>query len=449
MKASSGGEGPQTSLSAGVKGAAPLQIGVVGLWHLGSVTIAGLLRMGHSVVAYDFDSKAVDSIRSGAEPVSEPGVGEVLREAISEGTLTIERDARSLSAVSVICFTYDTPVSSDDEPDADWLESRFLDIVPFVRSDATVIVSSQTIIGTCGRWRCLLRSASSSADIVYMPENLRLGSALTGMMSPRDLIIGAESQSAIDVVVKVFEPIVSSVITMNLASAELSKHAINSYLAMSVVFANSLAGIAENHGASMKDVLLGLRSDDRVSPRAPMRPGLPFSGGTLGRDLRSLEQRGAKSSGSFFSRILEINNAGVEDVVERIQQLSAGHRQDQVKIAVWGVTYKPGTSTLRRSIPMQIMNSLSDKKLAVSVFDPGADYSEVEGEVKFEIGNDPIEICCDADVLVLLTGWDQFRSPAWGEVAQAMRGNIIFDAIGLWAESGLPDEFDYHTIGEG
>ena len=427
-------------------------IAVVGLWHLGSITVAGILELGNDVIAYDRDTSLRTQIGAGREPVSEPGVAQVLSDALANGRLTVSDDTRSLAESKVVCFAYDTPVNTNDMPDMAWLESRFSEIVPNLRDDVVLIVSSQMPIGTCRKWRDLLRAQAPQAELVYMPENLQLGSALSGFLTPRTMILGAESSTAANTALELFHSVVEQAHTVSLPSAELTKHAINSYLALSIVFGNSLADIAESNGASMSDVLAGLRTDRRVSPNAPMAAGLPFSGGTLARDLRILEGSSPGVENSLFTKILELNSERMDLIIRTVRRItnSSSAKYKCTRIAVWGITYKPETSSLRRSLPLEIVNTLTELEFSVAVHDPGADFSELEDDLKFEIVDSPIDACNGADLLLPLTGWKQYAAPDWEHLAKTMRTNSVFDPITIWKSSPPPNtHFEYRTVGEG
>jgi UDPglucose 6-dehydrogenase len=228
---------------------------------------------------------------------------------------------------------------------------------------------------------------------------------------------------------------------MNLESAEMIKHGINSFLSMSIVFANHLADICSDKGANIKDVIKGLKSDERIGKKSYLSPGIGFSGGTLGRDLKVLKNANNGGYAKIFEKIYEFNSERKYSIIAKIEK-HFGSLKDK-KIGILGLTYKPGTSTLRRSLPIEIVNLIIEKGAKVKVFDPKADYNELTTKPKFEITNSIYQVTNDIDFIILLTEWQDFKNFDWSSV----KGISIFDTKNFLNPNELQkNEIKYYSI---
>lgn len=248
-----------------------------------------------------------------------------------------------------------------------------------------------------------------------------------------------------------FKVIGTQIIPMNLASAEMVKHAINSFLANSIVFANQLADLCEVCGADILDVVSGMKSEERIGQKAYLSPGIGFSGGTLGRDLRVLSALGAKRGGktTIYDAILEFNADRKNAVVDHVVQLLGGETRGKT-IAILGLTYKPGTSTLRRSLPLEIAQLLVRTGARVKAYDPRADYGELDAVPEFETCSTIGDALRESDLAVLLTEWPEFKDYDWEAGGKLMRQMRVFDAKNFLVNVQLSAKgFQYSGLGLG
>jgi len=232
-------------------------------------------------------------------------------------------------------------------------------------------------------------------------------------------------------------------------SAELVKHGINSFLAMSIVFANGLSDLCEETGANIDDVVKGLKSDPRIGKKAYLAPGIGFSGGTLGRDLKVLDKFNTSVSGTaeLFGFIHETNLKRKITIVKKIIKLIGGIKGKTVGIL--GLTYKPGTSTLRRSLPLEIVDLLIDEGTIVKVFDPKADYTELRFEPQFIITKSIEELSKNTDIFVLLTEWPEFEEFDWETIKSKMKNKLFFDTKNFLNRDKMKSiGFEFHSIGK-
>jgi UDPglucose 6-dehydrogenase len=226
------------------------------------------------------------------------------------------------------------------------------------------------------------------------------------------------------------------------------KHGINSFLANSIVFANHLADICELKGARIDDVVKGMKSDPRIGLKAYLSPGIGFSGGTLGRDLKVMESENLNGTGyaKLFGAIHQMNSERKYSIVDRCAKI-LGELKGKT-ISVLGVTYKPGTSTLRRSLPLEIVDLLVEKGATVKVFDPKADYSELNKKPAFSICKSIEEATENSDLVLLLTEWPEFKKFDWDAVMGKMRSAVVFDTKNHLDEKIMTSaDFKYYSVG--
>lgn len=423
-------------------------IGIIGLWHLGCVLCAAWCKLGHTVVGFDDDTSRIENLKGATPPIYEPGLSDAIREGLGNGKITFSDDIRALASCDFIFLSYDTPVREDDSSDTAILEKAIEDVRPILKDGAILIVSSQSPIGLCRELRTRLRREKPMLELAYSPENLRLGDAIRCYLNPGRIILGAADTRTREQCKSLFSQIPAEILAMSMESAEMVKHGINSFLAMSIVFANHLADICESAGARIDDVVAGMKSDPRIGQNAYLAPGIGFSGGTLGRDLKVLDQKNRESDGAakIFGLIHTMNNQRKFSILKRIEKIVG--RCEGSSIGILGITYKPGTSTLRRSLPLEIVDLLLEKKAEVRVFDPKADYTELSHSPKFQIAPSLEKASHSVDLLVLLTEWPEFKDVDWEKVFGRMRRPVIFDTKNFLDRDRLTSlGFEYHSVG--
>ena len=423
-------------------------IGVVGLWHLGCVISASWAKLGNNVVGFDEDAERVKRLNAGEPPLFEPGLKESIQEGMSAKRLTFTEKMSDLSGCDIVFLSYDTPVRDDDSTDATILTNSVNDLKQVMKNGSVLIISSQSPAGFCRKLRALLRTNNSTLDVAYSPENLRLGEALQCYMAPGRIILGTADAVTEEKCRALFSQIGAELLCMNLESAEIVKHGINSFLANSIVFANHLAEICEANGGVIDDVVKGMKSDPRIGTKAYLAPGIGFSGGTLGRDLKVLQSLNDSNKGyaNLFGVIHKFNGERKKAIVERVKKI-LGELHGKT-ICVFGVTYKPGTSTLRRSLPLEIIDLLRSEGAAIKVFDPKADYSELSVAPSFTVCANFSDALKKADLALLLTEWSEFKQIDWNSAKQAMAQHIVFDTKNFLDQKRVTEAgIKYYSVG--
>lgn len=424
------------------------KIGVVGLWHLGCVISACWAKLGHRVFGVDHDAERIEKLKNGVPPLYEPDLEDTMKGFVDEEKLSFDTDVASLRDADFVFLSYDTPVREDDSSDVSILQDTVAALAPVLKDGAIVVVSSQSPVGLCAELRATLKKSNPSLELAYSPENLRLGEAIDCYLAPGRVIIGTADDATEAKVKALFGEIDAELECMGLESAEAVKHGINAWLSTSITFANHLADICESHGARIDDVVRGMKTDPRIGKKAYLAPGIGFSGGTLGRDLKVLEaanEEGGKAA-TLFGTIHALNGERKDVVVGKIERMLGALKGKT--IAVLGLTYKPGTSTLRRSLPLAVVESLAAQGATVRAFDPKADYSEVETlppMTKAESIDDALK---GADAVLLLTDWPEFRAHDFAKSKANVNAANFFDTKNFLDEEKMTQAgWRYASIG--
>ncbi len=413
------------------------RIAVVGLWHLGSVAAAALAELGHQVHATDWDSRAVEHLAQGIPPVDEPGLGALLARQIEQGRLAFSSSPRDAFAEAEFIFlTFDTPVDEADQSDLGPVFTAGDTIALHARDGVEVVGMSQVPVGTCQNLAERIRARAPKLDfrIVYHPENLRLGQAIETFLRPDFLLVGAENDADAERLLGLYNGVEAPRLKMSLRSAELSKHALNAFLATSVSFSNELAALAEACGADIRDTVRALRHDRRIGPHAFLSPGPGFSGGTLARDVQALRMLGERAGRAppVLDAAWAVNRERLPTLLEKIRQACGALRG--LRVGLLGLTYKPGTDTLRRSAALELAELLRGAGCAVQAFDPRIRQPRAETR-DTPLCADAYEAARDADALVVMTPWPEFQQLDLTRLRAAMRQPVLLDAHNVLDDS--------------
>jgi UDPglucose 6-dehydrogenase len=402
---------------------AQMKITVLGLWHLGSVTAACCAKH-FEVAGLDFDTANVAKLNSGKAPLFEPGLDELISAGIASKKLSFTTNAKSAGAnADILWLCYDTPVNDKDESDVKSVLANLRKALPHLPKGALVLISSQLPVGTCAK----LEKEFPQFHFACSPENLRLGKAIDAFEKAERAIVGIRTAAKKDLLEQLFKPFAAQIVFMRIESAEMVKHALNSFLALSITFINEIARLCECVGADAKEVSVGLKSEARIGPKAYLGPGGPFAGGTLARDVVTLT-RLAKAEGekiSVIPAVKQSNDLHRGWMFRRLQSRLGKLRGKQ--IAVFGLTYTTNTDTLRRSAAVELCKQLLKAGVKVSAFDPAVKQLPKDLK-KISLANEIASALEDSDAAVICTEWPQFRQADWAKIVPQMRGKIFVDA---------------------
>jgi UDPglucose 6-dehydrogenase len=404
---------------------------VYGLWHLGSVTAACLADAGLTVVGLDPDERCISELSAGRPPVAEPGLADLVQKSLAAGRLTFTSDpARALAEATILWVTFDTPVDDDDRADIAWVRAQLDCVRPSLRPGTLVLISSQVPVGFTAELERDWRREDPSLQFACSPENLRLGRAIEAFNQPERVVVGTGQAVDRARLSHLFGPFSDRIEWMSLQSAEMTKHALNGFLGLSVAYTNELARICEQVGADAAEVERGLRSEPRIGRRAYVSAGPPLAGGTLLRDITFLSQLAGEHHlpSPVMDAVKASNQLHQAWTFERAAELLDG--VEHPRAAVLGLTYKPGTDTLRRSAAVALARGLAERGVRVSAFDPAIQslppaLDAISLASTFDAALD------GADVAVLATAWPEFRDVSADRLVNRMRRPRLIDQAGF------------------
>lgn len=424
-----------------------MRIAVAGLWHLGCVTAAGLASAGHDVIGYDPDAERIAALRRGRAPLLEPGLEPLLEQGLARGRLAFTSDAcEAARDADALWVAADTPLDDEDRADLAPVCSLVADLAISLRCGALVLVSSQAPVGFVRS----LEQAWSGRGLRFacIPENLRLGRALEAFLRPERVLVGVRNDADRAELERLLAPLSWTIEWMSVESAEMAKHALNVFLGTSAAFANELARLCEVTGADARQVERALRSDPRVGPRAYVAPGPAFSGGTLARDFRFLVELAREHgvAAPLVEGVLASNEAHTAWLLGTVRRRL--HGIERPVCAILGLTYKPGTSTLRRSGSLKLCALLAQDGAALQVHDPSLAQppAELPSEARFYAT--ALEALAGADLTVIATPWPEFRGLTAEAFLRTMRRPCVVDP-GWWLAEALDRDprIDYTAAG--
>jgi UDPglucose 6-dehydrogenase len=398
-------------------------IAVVGLWHLGSVYATGLASLGHRVTAFDTNKKVISNFKKGIPPIFEPHLETYLKEY--KDTLTFTTDPKDLAHKDYIFITHDVMVDEEDVSLLGDIEKLFRIVVDTISLHTIVVISSQIPIGTSRRLITMLEKKKKHNQVIYFPENLRLGTAYESLLKPERIVLGSDSAEAM----VTFQRDITfscSVVTMGLESAEMTKHALNTYLAVCVSLSSELGDIGERTGANLHDVVKAIKMDKRVSPFAPLNPGFGFAGATLGRDIQSLRaiSRHHNYTPTMLSAVYTVNQNRIPVLMEKIKRIYPILRGK--KIGLLGLTYKPNTNTLRRSMALHAATLLHKKGAVISAYDPVI-TKKVKEHSYIQIKKDIRNFAKGLDLILVMTDWKEFLTINPEDLGKSVAHKKIID----------------------
>jgi UDPglucose 6-dehydrogenase len=401
-------------------GVQPRKIGVIGLWQLGEVYSACLAEIGHQVAGLSENKEVVKKLADNIPPISEPHLEELIKSNKNAGRLSYTSDYRVLADCDIVWITHDVPVDAQDRPDLKPVWDSLEKSLPYLRSGTLIAVSSQLPIGTSEKIKKFIseKRPDLKFDYAYLPENLRFGDGVECFLDPDRIVAGADSPAVFEKIEAVFGDLKGRLIKTSVISAEMSKHALNAFLAGSLSFIYDIADACEATGADIIEVAKALKADERIGKKAYLDASLGFSGGTLGRDLRvllSLEESAAINL-PILRSIVEKNNNRIEKAVSRFKKELESLKDSAV--AIFGVAFKAGTPNLNRSRALEIADLLKKEGVRVRLHDPQA--------CREDIISDPYEAARDSGGILVFSAWPEFRNLDFVKLRKVMREPAIF-----------------------
>lgn len=441
-----------------------MKIAVIGTGYVGLVTGTCLSDFGNDVYCVDVDEHKIQNLSKGVIPIYEPGLEQLVKSNLAAGRLKFTTDTKLALHKSDICFiAVGTPMGEDGSADLKYVLAVAENIGRYMEHHMYVIDKSTVPVGTARKVRQRIqqeldaRGSDLTFDVISNPEFLKEGNAIDDCFEPDRIVIGTDSDKAAKVMRELYIPLVKnseSIIFMDIASAEMTKYTANAMLATKISFMNEISNICERVGANVNKVRLGIGSDRRIG-FSFIYPGCGYGGSCFPKDVQAL----IKTSGSFGyeTRILK----AVEDVNQEQkhvipQKIVKNFGEDLTGrvFAVWGLAFKPDTDDMRQAAAVTIINDLTARGAVIKAYDPKA---QKEAQSCYLKGNERVlyvdskyEALKDADAMILVTEWKEFRSPDFYEMKKSMKTPVIFDGRNQYDAQRMEEiGITYYQIGVG
>jgi UDPglucose 6-dehydrogenase len=430
-----------------------VEISIIGSGYVGLVTGACFADVGHTVICVDNDSKKIESLQAGKVPIYEPGLEELIHRNVSARRLRFTGSTKDgVDNSQIVFIAVPTPQQPDGNVDLSFIEKVARDIAAVLK-DYRVIVDKSTVPVKTGEKvaESIKRYNRHGAefDVVSNPEFLREGCAVGDLMHPDRIVIGAQSQHAVDLMKKVYEPFMAPILVTDVNSAELIKHAANSFLALKISYINAVAAICEASGADVEKVADGIGMDQRIG-RNFLNAGIGYGGSCFPKDIAAFitisEQLGVP-----FTLLKEVQriNASQKNRFLKAMRDTLWVLRDK-KIAVWGLTFKPDTDDLRSSVAIELVAEMLREGAHVTVYDPkGMEKArELESISGAKFMDSALAAVDGVEALVVATEWGEFSNVDLALVKERMTTPIIFDGRNVFDPRTMAElGFHYHSIG--
>ena len=422
------------------------RIAIIGTGYVGLSSGACFAHLKHSVTCVDVVQAKIDMLNEGILPIVETGLDDLVAKGVETGHLSFTTDvAMAVQDADVIFLCVPTPEGADGSADLSYIQAAAKTLSPLLRSGAVVVNKSTVPVGSTKVVERELKRPDIS--VVSNPEFLREGSAIQDFLHPDRVVVGSDNREAALKVAALYEKVGAPVVVTDPASAETIKYAANAFLATKISYINAVAAICEGVGADINDVVLGLGYDQRIGHEF-LRPGPGWGGSCFPKDTKAMVKIAHDAGYDFglLKGVITVNDQQYGRIVDKIRTAAGGSLQGK-KIASWGLTFKALTDDLRDSPAVEIVSRLLADGATVSIFDPTV-FSAPRGLDAVSICTSPLEASTGADVIAVLTEWDDFRWVKPDEVASVVKTKFIVDARNLldrseWRRAG----FDYQGIG--
>jgi UDPglucose 6-dehydrogenase len=430
-----------------------MDISIIGSGYVGLVTGACFADVGHNVICVDNDPQKIESLQAGKVPIYEPGLEEVIHRNVSAHRLRFSSSIKEgVDNSQIVFIAVPTPQQSDGSVDLSFIEKVSREIAA-VLTDYRVIVDKSTVPVKTGAKvaESIKRYNRHDAkfDVVSNPEFLREGCAVGDLMHPDRIVIGAHSEHAIDLMKKVYEPFMAPILVTDINSAELIKHAANSFLALKISYINAVSAICEASGADVEKVANGIGMDSRIG-RNFLNAGIGYGGSCFPKDIAAFitisEQLGVPFT--LLKEVQRINAAQKDRFLKSLRETLWVLRDK--KIAVWGLTFKPDTDDIRSSVAIDLVADMLKEGAHVTAYDPkGMEKArEVEAISRATFADSALEAVEGVEALVLATEWAEFSNVDLALVKERMTTPIVFDGRNVFDPETMAElGFHYHSIG--
>ncbi|WP_294588261.1 UDP-glucose/GDP-mannose dehydrogenase family protein [uncultured Phocaeicola sp.] len=437
-----------------------MNIAIVGTGYVGLVTGTCFAETGACVTCIDTNVEKINSLKKGIIPIYEPGLEDMVQRNVKAGRLSFSTSLEEcLDKVSIVFSAVGTPPNEDGSADLQYVLEVARTIGATMTKYVLVVTKSTVPVGTAKKVKAVIeeeqrkRGVNIEFDVASNPEFLKEGNAINDFMTPDRVVVGVESEKAKELMSRLYRPFLLNnfrVIFMDIPSAEMTKYAANSMLATRISFMNDIANLCELVGADVNMVRSGIGSDTRIG-RKFLYPGCGYGGSCFPKDVKALIKT-AEEHG-YTMRVLkmveEVNEAQKDILFRKLSAYYQGDLKGKT-IAMWGLAFKPETDDMREAPALVLIQKLLEAGCQVRAYDPAA-MEEAKRRVGDSVyyARDMYDALLDADALLMVTEWKEFRLPAWGVIKKTMNRPVIFDGRNIYDMQELTEQgITYHCIGK-
>ena len=438
-----------------------MNIAIVGTGYVGLVSGTCFAETGVNVTCVDVDAQKIERLKNGEIPIYEPGLDQLVLKNVKAGRLKFTTDLASILNEQEIVFSaVGTPPDEDGSADLKYVLQVAKTIGENLNRYLVVVTKSTVPVGTAKKVRQTIeaelkkRGVDIPFDVASNPEFLKEGNAIKDFMSPDRVVVGVESEKAKKALTKLYKPFLINnfrVIFMDIPSAEMTKYAANSMLATRISFMNDIANLCERVGADVNMVRAGIGSDTRIG-RKFLYAGCGYGGSCFPKDVKALIKTADQNGYSMevLKAVERVNEKQKSVLFDKLQKAYQGEDLKGKTIAMWGLSFKPETDDMRESTALVMIDKLLDAGCHIRVYDPIA-MDECRRRIgdKVTYCRDMYDAVLEADALLLLTEWKEFRLPTWGVIKKAMHRPLVIDGRNIFDVEELDENgFEYHCIGK-
>lgn len=432
-----------------------MKVCVIGTGYVGLVAGTCFAEMGNDVICIDKDLEKLENLKRGIIPIYEPGLEDLIKTNVKEGRLKFSDNISDAVKESLICFiAVGTPQVKDGSVNMENVYQAAEEIGKSINEYKIIVNKSTVPIGTADKLREIIkRHTESPFDVVSNPEFLKQGAAVEDFLRPDRVVIGTSSEKAKKIMLDLYSPFVRNqhpIITMDEKSAEMVKYASNSFLAVKISFANEIANICESVGADANLVRLGMCADTRIGTKF-LYPGIGYGGSCFPKDVRALIKTAEENNSGceILKAADKTNQKQRERFIKKITD-KYGKNLEGKTFAAWGLAFKPKTNDMREAPSITIINKLLELGAKITAYDPKAceTAKKIFGD-KIEYAASSYEALKDADALILLTEWNEFRNPDFSKIKSLLKTPVIFDGRNQYTSYNIQTlGFEYYEVGK-
>ena len=431
-----------------------MKVCVIGTGYVGLVAGTCLAEMGNNVICVDNDLKKLEQLEQGIVPIYEPGLEELIKVNVAENRLSFTNDLKSAVQNSLVCFiAVGTPQGEDGSADLKYVYQVAESIGEAINGYKVIVDKSTVPVGTAEKVTQIIKSKTNEEfDVVSNPEFLKQGAAVDDFLKPDRVVIGSNSHRATEIMQDLYSPFLRTgnpVIIMDVKSAEMTKYAANSFLAVKISYANEIANICEKVGANAEMVRIGMCSDKRIGSQF-LFPGLGYGGSCFPKDVKALLKT-AKDNNCDYQLLQAADDVNkrqrqifIQKILKRFGENLAG-----MTFAIWGLAFKPKTNDMREAPAITIINALLERGAKIQAYDPKAfDCAQFYFGDKITYSKSAYDALSNADCMLLLTEWNEFRRPDFDKIKELLKNPIIFDGRNQYNAERLKQRgFEYYCVG--